>query len=138
MSDLEALGDHECGDGCLPYVPLLYQELEDLEESEHIDALYALLERTREHAALLTLALARAETDVRVPARTAALLLDLDEMELDCELGHAPNHAPEEIVAYAIEAQGSDGYVGKAMEALFRLELGADEEPDDEDDDTEE
>jgi hypothetical protein len=138
VSDLEALGEHDCGDGCLPYVPMEFQELERLDESEHIDALYALLERTREHAALLTLALAREETPVRLPARTAALLLDLDEMELDCELGHEANYAPEEVVAYAIEAQGGDGYVGKAMEALFRLELGADEEPTDEDDDTEE
>ncbi|QDH92142.1 hypothetical protein PP629_gp37 [Streptomyces phage Dubu] len=138
MSDLEGLDpNHVCGDGCQPYVPLIFRDLEDLEESDHIDALYDVLNRTREHGALLFLALNRVAPTYRLPARTAALLLDLDEAELDHELGHQPNYALGDVVAFAVESQGTDGYVGKAMEALFRLELGLADSDDEEDDEEE-
>lgn len=127
MSDLASIGDpdHVCGDACAPYIPLVDRELEDLEESDHIDALYAELNLAREHAALLILALSRMDSGLGFPARAAAVLLDLDEEELFHELGPDQPYAASAVVAYATRSQGEDGYVGKAMEALFRVDLAA-------------
>ncbi|MFE4719141.1 hypothetical protein ACFRLW_22375 [Streptomyces sp. NPDC056728] len=107
------------------YVPLLYRDLEDLEESEHIDALYDILERTRQRAALLVLALPGVAEGVRLHTRAAALLLDLDQAELEHELGGRGMKPVRDILDFAIRAYGDDGYVGEAMEALFRQELAA-------------
>lgn len=125
MSDFAASNDpeHECGDACQPVVPLLYRELEDLEESEHIDALYEVLNLAREHAALVLLALARSGADVHFMARSAAVLLDLDEEELTHEQTPGKPFTASDVVDYAIKAHGEDGYVGQAMETLFRLQL---------------
>ncbi|MFF4610349.1 hypothetical protein ACFY1Q_11860 [Streptomyces albidoflavus] len=123
MSDFEATGDpnHKCGEDCKMYVPLAFQNLEDLEESEHIDALYKILNLAREHAAWLVLNLARASSPVQITPRTAALALDLDEDELLDELGQT--FTAMTLVDHAIKSQGEDGYVGKAIEAAFRIEL---------------
>ncbi|WP_330478653.1 hypothetical protein OG301_26605 [Streptomyces platensis] len=127
MSDLEAIGDpnHVCGEACAPYVPLAGRDLEDLEESDHIDALYAELNMAREHAALLILALARANSGLSFPARAAAVLLDLDEEEIHHELGPDQPHSATDVVNYAIRTQREDGYVGKALKALFRIDLAS-------------
>lgn len=124
MSDLEKAGnpDHKCGEDCEPYVPLAFQVLEGLEESAHIDTLYEVLDLAREHAAWLVLCLARAEvTTVRITPRTAALALDMDEDEMVEELG--PYFTAATLVDHAIASQGEDGYIGKAIEAAFRMEL---------------
>lgn len=124
MSDLEEAGnpDHKCDEGCTKsYVPLEFQDLEDLEESAHIDTLYDVLNLAREHSAWLVLNMARSHSPVQITPRTAALALDLDEAELLEELG--PNFTAMTLVDHAIESQGEDGYVGKAIEAAFRIEL---------------
>ncbi|MFD3573820.1 hypothetical protein [Streptomyces sp. NPDC058644] len=126
MSDLESIGnpDHVCGKDCAPYVPMLDRDLEDLEESEHIDALYAEVDLTREHGALLLLALRNVSpTPVLLPARALAVLLDLDEAELAHEMGAARGFTPAQAIDFAVRAQGEDGYVGRALEAIFRAEL---------------
>ncbi|WP_223772973.1 hypothetical protein [Streptomyces sp. 135] len=117
--------DHVCDEGCAPHVPLLFRELEDLEESVHIDALYDELNRVRERAAILTVMLPKVADDIRMSTRSAALLLDLDQEELEAELGGEGLHPVTKILDYAIRAGGEDGYVGQAMAALFREELGA-------------
>lgn len=125
MSDLEALGDpeHKCDDSCAPYEPLTDRDLEELEESAHIDTLYADLNLVREHVALLLLALAKAEEPtVSMGPRSIAILLDLSETEAQCLLG-AGRQTPDVIVNHAINVAGEDGYVGQAMAALFRLEM---------------
>lgn len=126
MSDFDAINDdnHACDEACLPFVPVTDRDLEDLDESAHIDTLYDVLNLAREHAALMILAVARSGAPVQFPGRSAAVLLDLDEAELNHELGHDQPYTAEEIVNYSIKAHGDDGYVGQAMAALFRLELG--------------
>lgn len=129
MSELESLGDpdHVCDEGCLPYEPLASQDLECLEESEHIDALYDILAATREHAALLVLALARAGVEgVKLPARAAAFLLDMDELAIDEAMEEAGLQSPYtagDLVDLSIRTEGENGYIGRAISALFRLEL---------------
>lgn len=148
MSDLGSLGDpdHVCGDGCAPYIPLACRDLEDLDESDHIDTLYEVLEKTREHAALLLLALSRAGVEsVRIPSRAVALLLDMDEEVVEETMDDHGISAPypvAEVVDLAVELEGEDGYMGRAITALFRAELetlnyGIDS-PDDLDDDGDE
>ncbi|WP_432118512.1 hypothetical protein [Streptomyces sp. bgisy032] len=124
MSDLDAYGDpnHECTDACGPYEPLTDRDLEDLEESAHIDALYEVLNLAREHAALMFLTLAKHESGLLVTPRTAAVLLDISEEELAAVLGDKL-HPIGDIVSHAIAVDGEDGYIGKAMLALFAAEL---------------
>lgn len=123
MSDLEEAGDpnHKCGENRKMYVPLAFQNLEDLEESAHIDALYKVLNLAREHAAWLVMNMARTNSPAQITPRTAALALDLDEEELAEELGLS--FTAQTVVDHAIKSQGDDGYIGKAIEAAFRLEL---------------
>lgn len=125
MSEFDGIGDpdHVCDEACGPYVPLEERDLEGLNESDHIDALYDLLDRTREHAALLLLALQRAGSQVCIPARSAAFLLDLDQEVLGEVLRGQPGFTPEGLVDLSVALDGEDGYVGEAMAALFRLEL---------------
>lgn len=125
MSDLEALGnpEHECSDTCDPYEPLTDRDLETLEESAHIDTLYAELNLVREHVALLFLALAQAEApSVAMGPRSIAILLDLSETEAVCLLG-SERRIPKDIVDHAVNVAGEDGYVGQAMAALFRVQM---------------
>lgn len=126
MSDLEAVGnpDHVCDEGCAPYMPLAFQELEELDESDHIDALYDVLDTTREHAALMLLALSRVDVEVvRIPARAAAFLLDMDEEVIRNELGPDQPYAVRDVVDLSIRLEEENGYMGRAMAAIFRLEL---------------
>lgn len=115
--------DHVCDEACEPYVPLESRDLEDLDESDHIDALYDVLARTRQRAALLVLALPAVAEDIRLSTRSAALLLDLDQAELEHELGGRGMQPVRGILNFAIRAYGPAGYIGEAMEALFRQEL---------------
>jgi predicted protein tyrosine phosphatase len=117
--------DHVCDDGCGPYVPLEFRDLEDLDESAHIDALYDVLDRTRQRAALMILALPGVNENIRLATRAAALLLDLDQAELEHELGGRGLMPVRDILDFAIRAYGEGGYIGEAMEALFRQELKA-------------
>jgi hypothetical protein len=125
VSDLEALGnpEHKCGDTCRPYEPLADRDLEELEESAHIDALYADLNLVREHVALLLLALAKAETPtVSLAPRSIAILLDLSETEAACLLG-SKRQTPNDVVNHAVNVAGEDGYMGQAMAAIFRHQM---------------
>ncbi|MFE9381745.1 hypothetical protein ACFYMO_00690 [Streptomyces sp. NPDC007025] len=115
--------NHVCDHTCLPYAPIASRNLESMEESEHIDALYEDLNLVREHAALLLLAIAEADAAITIPARTAAALLDLDEEGLREDLGGANRYSPAEIRDQAIRDQREDGYVGRAMEVRFKLSL---------------
>jgi predicted protein tyrosine phosphatase len=117
--------DHVCDADCGPYVPLEFRDLEDLDESDHIDALYDVLDRTRQRAALMILALPGVDENVRLSTRTAALLLDLDQEELEHELGGRGMKPVRDILDFAVRAYGPAGYIGEAMEALFRQELKA-------------
>jgi predicted protein tyrosine phosphatase len=117
--------DHVCDDGCGPYVPLESRDLEDLDESVHIDTLYDVLDRTRQRTALLILALPGVNENIRLATRAAALLLDLDQAELEHELGGRGLMPVRDILDFAIRAYGEGGYIGEAMEALFRQELKA-------------
>lgn len=124
MSDLEKAGtpNHKCGEDCEPYAPLAYQDLEGLEESAHIDTLYEVLDLAREHAAWMVLCLARAGVEtIRLTPRSAALTLDLDEEELAEELGRS--FTAQTVIDHAIKSQRGDCYVGRALEAAFRMEL---------------
>lgn len=124
MSDLEALGnpEHKCGDTCRPYEPLADRDLEELEESDHIDALYEDLNLVREHAALMILALQKHAPHIRFSIRTLAVLLDLSESEATCLLGTS-SQAPDAVVNHAVNVAGEDGYVGLAMAAIFRHQM---------------
>jgi hypothetical protein len=125
MSDLEALGnpEHKCNDACGPREPLADRDLEDLDESAHIDALYDELNLVREHVALLLLALSQAEDPgVAIPPRGIAVLLDLSETEAENLLGR-DRHTPQAIVDHAIRVAGPDGFIGRAMEAQFRAQM---------------
>lgn len=125
MSDLDAIGnpEHKCGATCEPHEPLTDRDLETLNESVHIDSLYAELNLVREHAALVLLTLARMDgPSVRLSPRSFAVLLDLSETEAECLLGQL-KRTPAEIVDHAVKVAGEDGYIGQAMAALFRLEL---------------
>ncbi|MCX4572316.1 hypothetical protein OHB41_03765 [Streptomyces sp. NBC_01571] len=134
MSDLESLGnpEHKCSDACGPYEPLADRDLESLEESAHIDTLYAELNLVREHAALMFLALQAHAPDLRVPVRTLSVLLDLSEVEAVCLLTSEPQ-TPEVVVQHAVNVAGEDGYVGQAMAAVFRVQMLDMEALDDED-----
>jgi hypothetical protein len=125
MSDLDALGnpEHECDDDCGPREPLADRDLEELDESAHIDALYEELNLVREHAALLLLALSRLEEPgVALPPRGIAVLLDLSETEAVALLGDS-YHTPQAVVDHAIRVAGEDGFIGRAMVAMFRAEI---------------
>lgn len=105
-------------------MPLVSQELEELDESDHIDALYDVLDTTREHAALMLLVLARAGADnICIPARAAAFLLDMDEEVILNELGPDQPYAVRDVVDLSIRLEEENGYMGRAMAAIFRLEL---------------
>lgn len=124
MSEFDAQRPgHVCGEGCAPYVEVMYQELEKLDESDHIDALYDILNRTRERAALMLLGLSSQVDNIRLSTRAAALLLNLDQEELEHAMGGAGLYPLTGILDHAIRAQGEEGYVGLAMEALLRQEL---------------
>ncbi|MGW3727298.1 hypothetical protein [Streptomyces sp. NPDC000851] len=124
MSDLDALGnpEHVCGAQCLDHEPLTDRDLESLEESAHIDALYAELNLVREHCALMFLALAEQGAPVVVTPRAASVMLDLSESELCALLGNT-HHKPQAVVDHAIRVAGEDGYIGRAMVALMRAQL---------------
>lgn len=125
MSDFAALTDpnHVCGNGCRPHLPLASRDLESLEESAHIDALYDELNLVREHATLMLLALSRASDEVRIPVRSVAVLLDLDEEKAFEALGPDQPYRAADVVSYAIQTTGEDGYVGRAMSAVFAAQL---------------
>ncbi|KOG22020.1 hypothetical protein [Streptomyces viridochromogenes] len=125
MSDLDALGnpEHECDEGCGPYEPQADRNLEDLDESAHIDALYEELNLVREHVALLLLALAQVEgPTIGLQPRGISVLLDLSQTEAEALLGRK-HHDPQAVVNHAISVAGEDGYVGRAMEAVFRAQI---------------
>lgn len=130
MSDFEALSNpnHECGKDCRPHEPMASRDMEALEESAHIDALYSELNLVREHATMLILALSRASDEVRLPVRSAAILLDLDEDEAFEALGPVQPYRAADVVNYAIQSGGEDGYIGRAMAAIFAAQLHADED----------
>ena len=125
MSDLDAMGnpEHKCDATCEPHEPLTDRDLETLDESAHIDALYEELNLVREHVALVLITLAKLkDPTIRLSPRTFAVLLDLSETEAACLLGEG-RRTPKEIVDHAVNVSGEDGYVGQAMAALFRLEI---------------
>ncbi|MFF8473855.1 hypothetical protein [Streptomyces sp. NPDC015414] len=125
MSDFAAMGnpEHKCDDACGPYEPIADRDLEDLEESAHIDTLYAELNLVREHVALLLLVLSKVTAPtITLGPRSIAVLLDLSETEAQALLG-TDLQRPEAIVNHAIHVSGEDGYMGQAMQAMFRMEL---------------
>ncbi|MFM9629547.1 hypothetical protein ACKI10_18205 [Streptomyces galilaeus] len=132
MSDLESLGDpdHQCTELCGPYQETAERNLEALDESSHIDALYDDLNLVREHAGLLFLALDRQAPGFTLPVRSVAILLDMDENDVAAALGEAPVRA-RDVVAFAIEYAGEEGYVGQSMTACFRHQLRSQPETDD-------
>jgi hypothetical protein len=137
--------DHECDETChAPYVPVEFLGLESLPESEHIDALYDILNRSREFAALVFIGMSQTHPDATLSTRAAAYLLDMDQEDMESELDPDAPHPVSTIVDTAVRQEGEHGYVGQALEALFREQLSADwtddPEPeageDDDDDDT--
>jgi len=125
MSDFDAATnpEHKCTPLCAPYEPLIERDLESLNESAHIDALYAELNLVREHAALLMLALSQdTGCGVTMGPRTAAILLDMSETEAAEALGEK-RHSSAVLVDHAISVGGEGGYIGQAMTALFTVQL---------------
>ena len=124
-SDFDALADeeHVCGEDCGPMVPLADLELEDLSETEHIDALYSLLNLVREHATLMLVKLADGESNVTIPGRTAALFLDLNEAALAFTLGSPGPYSVEDVLAVDVAVNGEEGYAGRARSAIFAYQL---------------